>query len=169
VTQLAVGDANCPAGGAAITDANNSTAYVCNGQAGADGDPFTGTFTAGDYSINVATTGITLSGPNSRRIVLDGNGMSFENGARLPLTIEGRSVDIEAATNVLIDAGSVFAADAPIATLKGAITLLDGSIVRLGGCAGTPVAKVGSLVTGTGGEGGFAGSVVTGVPTTLVC
>ena len=47
------------AGGAAITDANNSTAYVCSGQdgqPGKDGTPFSGTFTSsnGAYSISVS-------------------------------------------------------------------------------------------------------------------
>jgi len=37
VSQLAAGDANCPAGGAAITDAAGSTAYVCSGEDGQDG------------------------------------------------------------------------------------------------------------------------------------
>ena len=45
VRQVAPGP-NCPAGGAAITDAANSTAYVCNGSNGADGQPFSGTFTS---------------------------------------------------------------------------------------------------------------------------
>jgi hypothetical protein len=49
VAQLTAGDPNCPAGGAAITDAPGSTAYVCSGEKGADGtdaDPFSGTFTS---------------------------------------------------------------------------------------------------------------------------
>ena len=39
VQQLAVGDPNCAAGGAAITDAAGTTAYVCSGRTngGADG------------------------------------------------------------------------------------------------------------------------------------
>ena len=38
VVQLEPNDANCPAGGAAITDAAGHTAYVCSAQ------PFSGTF-----------------------------------------------------------------------------------------------------------------------------
>ncbi len=47
VAQLAVGDSHCPAGGAAVTDANGSTAYVCGGQNGTNGQAgkdFSGTF-----------------------------------------------------------------------------------------------------------------------------
>src|SRR5262245_40598420 len=40
VTQLPPNDANCPAGGAAITDAGGHTAYVCSAQ------PFAGTVTS---------------------------------------------------------------------------------------------------------------------------
>src|SRR5262245_35923631 len=63
VTTLAAGNPNCPAGGAAITDAAGSTAYVCSGNDGADGEPFSGTFTSpnGEYSITVADHGITLA------------------------------------------------------------------------------------------------------------
>jgi len=37
VTPVSVGDSHCLAGGAAITDATGSTAYVCSGQNGANG------------------------------------------------------------------------------------------------------------------------------------
>src|SRR5262245_60784356 len=40
VAQLAAGDAHCANGGAAIKDAGGSTAYVCNGADGHDGEPF---------------------------------------------------------------------------------------------------------------------------------
>lgn len=67
VTQLAAGGAACPAGGAAITDAAGTTAYVCNGLAGEDGTPFSGTFTSpnGQYSISVTDTGVTVASPDS--------------------------------------------------------------------------------------------------------
>ena len=60
VAQLSPGDSHCPAGGAAITDASGSTAFVCSGQNGADGQPFTGTFTSpnGQFSLTVADTGV---------------------------------------------------------------------------------------------------------------
>ena len=155
VTQLTVGNANCPTGGAAITDASNSTAYVCNGQAGADGDPFSGTFTAGNYSINVTTTGITLSGPNSRKIILDNSGMTLD-GSVLPVTIKGVDVKVDAITASLKGAVAVSVEGAGVAELNGGIVKLGGSCT-----AGTPVAKVGSMVAGT--------TVVTGDPHTLVC
>ena len=57
VAQLAVGDSHCSAGGAAITDANGNTAYVCSGT------PFSGTFTSpnGQFSLGVTDTGIALT------------------------------------------------------------------------------------------------------------
>ena len=75
VTQLAAGDANCPAGGAAITDAAGTTAYACSGQDGADGESFTGTFTSanGEYSIAVTNAGIvTIARGSSNSITLAG-------------------------------------------------------------------------------------------------
>ena len=65
VLQLNPGNANCPAGGAKITDAAGTPAYVCSGQNGSngqDGQPFSGTFTSpnGQYLISVTDAGITL-------------------------------------------------------------------------------------------------------------
>ena len=67
VAQLPVGDSNCPNGGAAITDAWHSTAYVCSGQNGTDGQSFAGSFTSpnGLFSLTVANSGIDLKGPNA--------------------------------------------------------------------------------------------------------
>jgi Bacteriophage T4 gp5 C-terminal trimerisation domain len=61
VAQLASGDPHCAAGGAAITDAAGTTAYVCSGQ---DGKDFAGTFTSpnGQYSLKVDDTGIQITG-----------------------------------------------------------------------------------------------------------
>jgi hypothetical protein len=39
VTPLPEGDANCPAGGAALTDASGTTAYICSGADGLPGEP----------------------------------------------------------------------------------------------------------------------------------
>ncbi len=85
VKQLAAGDPTCPTGGAAITDASGSTAYVCsgqngtNGQNGADGQSFTGTFTSpnGLYSISVTDNGITLKGTGTSSVKLTGNDFSL--------------------------------------------------------------------------------------------
>jgi Gp5 C-terminal repeat (3 copies) len=70
VAQLSSGDSHCPAGGAAITDAAGTTAYVCsgaNGQDGKDGQPFAGSFTSpnGLFSLTVADSGIALKGPDA--------------------------------------------------------------------------------------------------------
>jgi hypothetical protein len=75
VAQLAVGDSHCAAGGAAITDASGTTAYVCNGHDGADGKPFTGSFTSpnGQFSLIVSDTGVVVSGPGAQ-ITLDATG-----------------------------------------------------------------------------------------------
>ena len=61
VAQLAAGDAHCPSGGAAITDAKGSTAYVCSGAS------FDGTFTSpnGQFSLSVADDGVHVTGPNA--------------------------------------------------------------------------------------------------------
>ena len=85
VTPLAPGDPHCGTGGAAITDSSGNTAYVCNGTAGKDGQPFSGTFTSpdGQYSVNVADTGVTLIGP-SGSIKLTGSGLDL-NGTLLTL------------------------------------------------------------------------------------
>ena len=60
VAQLQPGDAGCPAGGAAITGVDGSTAHVCNGT---NGESFSGTATSpnGQYSISVTDAGIVLS------------------------------------------------------------------------------------------------------------
>jgi hypothetical protein len=70
VAQLAVGDTHCAAGGASITDAAGSVAYVCNGAAGASGKdsaPFDGTFTSpnGRFKLSVSDQGVTVVGPDS--------------------------------------------------------------------------------------------------------
>lgn len=85
VAQLSAGDSHCPAGGAAITDATGTTAYVCsgqnglngqNGKDGKDGQPFAGTFTSpnGQFSLTVADGGVEIVGPGTS-ISLDGNGV----------------------------------------------------------------------------------------------
>lgn len=70
VAQLAAGDPHCVAGGAAITDAAGSTAYVCggqNGKDGQDGQSFAGTFTSpnGQFSLKVADAGVVITGPGT--------------------------------------------------------------------------------------------------------
>ena len=94
VAQLSAGDSHCPAGGAAITDANGSTAYVCNGndgkpgQNGKDGKDFSGTFTSqnGNFTLSVADSGVQISGPGEQ-ISLDSTGLVTITGGRLEQTV----------------------------------------------------------------------------------
>ena len=81
VSQLQPGDSNCPAGGAEITDAAGSTAYVCGGAKGADGQSFAGTFTSpnGEYSIDVTDTGIVLSHGTNTSINLVGDNLDLRS------------------------------------------------------------------------------------------
>lgn len=105
VTQLPVGDSNCPNGGAAITDASRSTAYVCSGQDGrdgTDGQSFTGSFTSpnGAFSINVSDTGITLSRGSGPSIVITANDINVHSTGTVEIessgtmTIKGSQVNI---------------------------------------------------------------------------
>lgn len=107
VTQLSQGDANCPAGGAALVDASGSTAYVCNGAAGTDGQSFSGTFTSpnGEYSITVTDGGITL-----------------EHGTHASIKLVGDTLELRAGTTAKVEAGTDF-------TLKGGNT----GLVQSGG------------------------------------
>jgi hypothetical protein len=91
VAQLASGDSHCSNGGAAITDANGSTAYVCNGN---DGQSFSGSFTSpnGIFSMKVTDSGITLSGGQSH-IDLDSSG-AITVHAQGVLTLQGSSVNL---------------------------------------------------------------------------
>jgi hypothetical protein len=115
VAQLQPGDSNCPAGGAAITDASGTTAYVCGGAKGADGQSFAGTFTSpnGEYSINVTDTGIVLShGPNTS-VKLAGDNLDLRSvgstQVRAGTTAEirsGSTATIHADSNFVLEAGS---------------------------------------------------------------
>jgi len=108
VSQLLEGDANCPTGGAALTDAFGSTAYVCNGVAGNDGQQFAGTFTSpnGEYSISVTDTGITIAHGTASSIKLTGDDLvvrSEDIDMRSDLTMV-----LKAATTTTIDAQTKF-------------------------------------------------------------
>ncbi len=105
VAQLAPGDTHCPAGGAAITDAAGSTAYVCSGATGADGRPgadgqdgapFSGTFTSpnGAYSISVTDQGVAVS-HGSSGLALTGD----------TLKITGGTLTIQVSGNTAVEAG----------------------------------------------------------------
>jgi hypothetical protein len=97
VVQLSAGDSHCPAGGAAITDANGSTAYVCNGQDGQNGKDFAGTFTSqnGQFSLSVDNGGVEIVGPDAS-IGIDSSGN---------VSIKGGNVETVAAGNETLTVG----------------------------------------------------------------
>ena len=109
VAQLATGDATCPAGGAAITDAAGSTAYVCsgqNGEDGADGEPFAGTFTSpnGQYSISVTDAGITLARAGGSVIQLSGNDILAQSAGAYS-TVAGSSLSLASGSGFDVTSG----------------------------------------------------------------
>jgi hypothetical protein len=112
VTQLRPGDANCPTGGAALEDASGSTAYVCNGPTGADGQSFAGTFTSpnGEYSITVSDTGITLAHGATNSIVITGDDLSVRSddisiqSDRSTMLQAGTTLNVQAAATATFDA-----------------------------------------------------------------
>jgi hypothetical protein len=137
VAQLAAGDPHCAAGGAAITDASGSVAYVCNGA------PFSGTFTSpsGGFSLRVDDNGIELAGPNSQLITLDASGirikgenLNLEGGLNTQLRT-GLSLDIRAGTSASLKAAGAL-------TVEGSNVTIDGA----GGCH--PAARQGDAVAG---------------------
>jgi hypothetical protein len=163
VLQLTAGDANCPAGGAKITDAAGTAAYVCSGQNGQDGQPFSGTFTSpnGSYAISVTDTGITLKrnsgGPT---ITLVGNDITVKSSgtakveAGTNLTLKGASdVEVHGTTATLkgdatatVEAGGAATVHGVQTEIKGdGFTKVNGGLVFLNG-GGTPVARVGDIV-----------------------
>jgi hypothetical protein len=151
VTQLGADDAHCPSGGAAITDAAGSTAYVCSGANGADGTPFSGTFTSpnGLYSIAVTDTGVTLTGQGPS-VGVSGTGVRVETSAGL--TLEGGLTTLEGA---------------------GALTIKGGVVTVNGGGSCHPAARLGDFVNG--GYVPFGGGplienalIATGSPTVCI-
>lgn len=151
VAQLPPGDTNCPAGGAAITDAAQTTAYVCSGQrgqAGAAGEPFSGTFTSGDYSISVTATGIILKRTGGPQITLVGDDVTVNSTG---------AAKVEAATDLTLKAGSnaLLKASVAAAVEASATATITGSLVTINGCGG-PAARVGDAVSGGFISGGSA-------------
>ncbi len=182
VNQLASGDENCPAGGAAITDARGSTAYVCGSQAGGDGQPFNGTWSSpnGEYTISVADDGIVLAHGPEAAIRLTGQTITILSGQAFQLTAgtnfvvdAGRTMALSSGTDSIIATGRSFTVDAATsvsaragstATLEsgGATTMqagsgfsIAGTQVRLnGGSSCAPAARIGDSVTGAAISGG---------------
>ncbi len=170
VKQLTAGDRNCPAGGAAITDASGSTAYVCSGadgKSGADGQPFSGTFTSpnGQYSISVTDTGITIKRDAGPLITLLGDA----------ITVRGGTVSVQANTNAEVRAGlnatvlaggsatvkgsqdTTITAGATVTLEAGGNTNISGGLVKInGGVTCHPAARVSDTAVGAAPNGGGA-------------
>lgn len=167
--------ANCPAGGAAISGADNAIVYVCNGQdgqPGTNGEPFSGTFTSGDYSISVTATGITLQGPGVDKISLTGTGLTMQSSH--PITIRGsQDVNVRAATSlglrgdVALDAVGGTSLDAS----SGGTLNLDGVVVGINkGVNCKLAARAGDPIAGTLQADGTTvlGSILAGEPTVCI-
>lgn len=126
VAQLQPGDAGCPAGGAAITSADGSTAHVCNGT---NGESFSGTATSpnGQYSISVTDAGIVLSNGQGTSLKVLGDNLVLRSVGDFDLGT-GKSIGLHAGTSatVLADAdfslrgsGTGLVQSAGILSLKG--------------------------------------------------
>jgi hypothetical protein len=145
VTALAAGDPNCPAGGAAITDAAGSTAYVCSGQDGDDGEPFSGTFTSpnGEYSISVADDGITLARAGGSVIQLSGNDITVQSaGAYLASAGSNLSLTSGSGFSLTSGAGMTTAVGTNLQTTVGgsaATTIGTNAQTTIGGDAVTSI------------------------------
>ena len=99
VAQLSTGDSHCPAGGAAITDAGGTTAYVCsgvngqNGTNGKDGQSFSGTFTSPNkqFSLSVSDSGVEITGPDATVMLPSNGGVDIQSNGNV--SIKGNNVD----------------------------------------------------------------------------
>jgi hypothetical protein len=159
VTPLASGDANCPAGGAAITDAAGSTAYVCSGQDGADGEPFSGVFTSpnGEYSLSVTDTGVTMSHGLNVHVRVVGTDV-FVRGLNVEVRGDANAT-LRAGANARVEGGAAATVDA------GAVAVVEGSLVQIrGGGSCLPAARLGDPVVAPGG----VGTITAGAPTVCV-
>jgi hypothetical protein len=197
VTQLAPGDANCPAGGAALTDSTGSTAYVCsgqNGQAGADGQPFSGTFTSpnGQYSIGVTDAGISITGTAGARILLhnsdisvrsgtvsveadtdvqvrSGTGLSLQSGTNMTMR-SGVDLTVQASANASITSSGNMSLSGALTDISGSLTKIEGGFVIINGNSCHPAARVGDAVVGVavGNPGVVNGNVAGGSSTVCI-
>jgi hypothetical protein len=164
VAQLSAGDSHCPAGGAAITDATGTTAYVCSGQNEKDGQPFAGTFTSpnGQFSLTVADGGVEIVGPGTS-ISLDGNGGVTVKGDHVEtiannetVTIAGNRTETVGQDETITVGGNRTETVSSNETVKvggalgvraGGALNLDGSFLGLNASAACrPVARVGDIV-----------------------
>lgn len=144
VAQLAAGHHQCPAGGAAITDAEGTTAYVCSGAEGADGAPFSGTFTSpnGQFSISVTDTGVTVASPDSAISVTDGAIRVETLGPDLIELRAANRLELRSGANFLLQAGGTASLS------SGGRLSAAGSQVFLGNGVCVPAARKGDAVVG---------------------
>ena len=154
VGQLAPGGPNCPAGGAAITDADGSTAFVCSGQ------PFSGTFTSpsGEYSISVTDTGISLARGGTPVVQIAGSSIEI-TGHNVAVTSEldatilvGRNALVTSGQNTMITTGGdamiETIGDTVITSRNAAITTGQNAAFTIGGNATLLVGRDAAIATG---------------------
>jgi hypothetical protein len=100
VTPLSAGDPNCPAGGAAITDAAGSIAYVCSGPS------FGGTFTSpdGKFSLSVTDNGVEISGPDAKVSLPSGGGVTVTSDGSV--SVKGDRVETVANNETITVGGN---------------------------------------------------------------
>jgi len=91
VAQVGRGDSHCPNGGAAITDANGSIAYVCSAQS------FAGTFTSpsGQFSLSVGDGGVQIAGP--------GSSISIGSGGTLTIAANDETITVQGNRTETVD------------------------------------------------------------------
>jgi hypothetical protein len=186
VSQLGPGNGQCDNGGAAITDAAGTTAYVCsgaNGQAGADGDPFSGTFTSpnGQYSISVTDSGVSLASPDSS-IVVAGSAITIETlpgGDDVVVRSRGDfdlrsdlSLMLRAGTSARLESGTALdlrAGSTALFQSSGGLSVR-GSLVNINGPGCMGAARVGDLAQGiaSGEPGPVMSTILTGSPTVCI-
>ena len=168
VAQLSPGDSHCPAGGAAITDAAGTTAYVCSGLNGADGQSFAGTFTSpnGQFSLSVANDGVEIVGPGTS-ISIDGNGGVTVKGDHVETVAHDETITVQGNRSEMIGQDesikvggnrtesvsgneSVKVSGALDLRASGALNLAGSFLGLNSGAACKPVARVGDMVDPVG-------------------
>jgi hypothetical protein len=180
VVQLAAGDQHCPAGGAAITDAAGTTAYVCsgaNGQNGADGTPFSGTFTSpnGKYKLSVTDTGVTLVGADTTLALTD-TGMRVDAHGSSSITLmSSNNLTLRSAVDGLLESGLNLSVRGGATTnVEGGATLAlkgaGGITLNDSGSSCLLVARLGdSVLTSSSNNGATStGFITSGAPTVCV-
>lgn len=128
VAQLPSGDSHCAAGGAAITDAAGSTAYVCNGSNGADGDSFDGTFTSpnGQYALSVTDAGIALTSNAGVQVGIVGDDVAVQVDGDLDVVVGHNSqLSIGSNMQVAVGSGLTQSVGGPMSTYVGGDLLFD--------------------------------------------